>query len=462
MEEKMKGRFGRFLPFLMLLGDFVLVNLIFYFSSRSFPLFFKYNSFRLLWLLFNLCFIPVASLQFRDGGNIRSITFDKTIIEAFRAVFIHAALYLSANAFLKTAISGWFYIELYGLMLVLLPLWWIFDRRFVKYFRRRGRNYSNVVIVGCNRTGQRLADEMRREPGYGFRILGFFDDDTPKTFDEKYLGNIDALDEFVRRNNVREIFYAMDGERHETLTRVIKVADDNVIPFYYVPQISRYLTRNFSLYNVGAVPVLSIRRNPLKNSVNSMLKRGFDIVFSSLFLVLSPIIFIPVAIGIKMSSPGPVFFVQKRTGYRGKSFNCLKFRTMRVNDGADKIQATQDDPRKTRFGDFLRRTSIDELPQFINVWCGDMSVVGPRPHMLKHTEDYTRIIDKYMVRHTVRPGITGWAQVNGYRGITDQLWKMEKRVECDVWYIEHWNFFLDMKIIIRTVVNAVAGEKNAF
>ena len=135
---------------------------------------------------------------------------------------------------------------------------------------------------------------------------------------------------------------------------------------------------------------------------------------------------------------------------------------MRVNNNADNIQATKDDPRKTRLGEFLRHTSLDELPQFINVFLGDMSVVGPRPHMLKHTQDYTRIIDQYMVRHVVKPGITGWAQVNGYRGITDEVWKMEKRVEFDVWYIEHWHFFLDLKIIVRTLMNAVHGEKNAF
>jgi putative colanic acid biosynthesis UDP-glucose lipid carrier transferase len=135
---------------------------------------------------------------------------------------------------------------------------------------------------------------------------------------------------------------------------------------------------------------------------------------------------------------------------------------MRVNANCDTTQATKDDPRKTKFGDFLRRTSIDELPQFFNVWRGDMSIVGPRPHMLAHTDYYSDVIRSYMMRHIVRPGITGWAQVNGYRGITDELWKMEKRVEYDVWYIEHWNFFLDLKIIVRTVINAIGGEKNAF
>ncbi|MGN1238611.1 MAG: sugar transferase, partial [Muribaculaceae bacterium] len=178
--------------------------------------------------------------------------------------------------------------------------------------------------------------------------------------------------------------------------------------------------------------------------------------------ICSPIVLIPVAVGIKISSPGPIFFRQKRTGYRGKEFWCYKFRTMRVNKDSDKLQATRNDPRKTRFGDFLRRSSIDELPQFFNVWRGDMSIVGPRPHMVKHTQDYSALIDKYMLRHTIKPGITGWAQVNGLRGQTEHLWQMEKRVEYDVWYAENWNMMLDFKIVFLTVYNAVKGEKNAF
>jgi putative colanic acid biosynthesis UDP-glucose lipid carrier transferase len=210
------------------------------------------------------------------------------------------------------------------------------------------------------------------------------------------------------------------------------------------------------------MPVLSTLRNPLKSMPNRILKRAFDIIMSSICLCFYPLIYIPVAITIKLTSPGPVYFKQERTGYRGKSFQCLKFRSMHVNKDSDKAQATEHDPRKTKFGDFLRRSSIDELPQFINVWKGDMSIVGPRPHMLKHTDEYSRIISQYMVRHTVKPGITGWAQVNGFRGITDELWKMEKRVEHDVWYIEHWSFALDLKIIYRTIVNVFHGEKNAF
>ena len=227
-------------------------------------------------------------------------------------------------------------------------------------------------------------------------------------------------------------------------------------------QIPRTLARNFELNSVGHLPLLSIRNNPLKKNINRLLKRSFDLVVSSLFLCFYPLVYIVVAIGIKISSPGPVYFRQERTGYLGRSFECLKFRTMKVNATSDICQATKNDPRKTRFGEFLRRTSIDELPQFVNVWRGEMSIVGPRPHMLMHTEQYTELIDRYMLRHAVKPGITGWAQVNGYRGPTDELWKMERRVEYDVWYIENWSLLLDMKIIVRTVINAFRSDENAF
>mgnify|MGYP003374863796 FL=1 len=194
-----------------------------------------------------------------------------------------------------------------------------------------------------------------------------------------------------------------------------------------------------------------------------MLKRLFDMIFSlAVILLVSFTILVPIIIAIKCSSKGPILFKQKRTGYRGREFTCLKFRTMKVNDKSDELQATKNDPRKTKVGDFLRKTSLDELPQFVNVLIGNMSVVGPRPHMVKQTEEYSRLIDKYMVRHMIKPGITGLAQVSGYRGQTEELWQMEKRVEYDVMYIENWSFWLDIKIIFRTVINAIQGEKNAF
>ena len=211
------------------------------------------------------------------------------------------------------------------------------------------------------------------------------------------------------------------------------------------------------------IPVLTIREEPLAQMENRLLKRAFDLFFSLVFLcTVFPFVYIIIGTAIKLSSPGPIFFKQKRSGENGNEFWCYKFRSMRVNIDSDELQATANDPRKTKIGDFIRKASIDELPQFINVLLGQMSVVGPRPHMLKHTEEYSRLIDKYMVRHLVKPGITGWAQVTGYRGETKELWQMEGRVQRDVWYLEHWTFLLDLYIIYKTIRNAIQGEKEAY
>lgn len=303
---------------------------------------------------------------------------------------------------------------------------------------------------------------MLSDAGYGYRILGFFDDVKPKHITPDYKGTIDHVETFVKENLVDEMYCTLSGDSNDLMERLMNIAESNAVDFYYVPQVGSRVIRRFELNYVGSIPALSSRANPLSHNVNKFIKRLFDFIFSTIFLIFSPLIFLPVAIAIKLSSPGPVFFKQKRTGYRGRDFMCYKFRTMKVNKDSDKLQATENDPRKTKLGDFLRKTSIDELPQFINVWKGEMSIVGPRPHMIKHTVDYSELIDKYMLRHIIKPGITGWAQVNGFRGGTKELWQMQKRVEYDVWYAENWNLLLDVKIIFKTVINAIKGEENAF
>jgi putative colanic acid biosynthesis UDP-glucose lipid carrier transferase len=212
-----------------------------------------------------------------------------------------------------------------------------------------------------------------------------------------------------------------------------------------------------------SVPLLTIRTEPLQSTYNRFLKRCFDLAFSiAVLLTVFPVLYIVAGIFIKISSRGPILFKQKRNGLYGKIFECYKFRTMRMNEEADRLQAVKDDPRTTKTGSFLRRTNLDEFPQFINVLLGNMSVVGPRPHMLKHTEQYSMLIDKYMIRHLVKPGITGWAQITGYRGETKTLEQMEGRVKRDVWYLENWSFFLDLKIIVVTIINMFKGESNAY
>lgn len=233
--------------------------------------------------------------------------------------------------------------------------------------------------------------------------------------------------------------------------------------FYYVPNLRNYMKRAMNLELLGNVPILYIREEPLRQVSNRFVKRAFDVAVSGAFLcTLFPVVYLFVALGIKLTSKGPVFFIQERSGENGRTFGCIKFRSMRVNDEADRVQATKNDPRKTRFGSFLRKSSIDELPQFINVLKGDMSIVGPRPHMLQHTELYSKLVNKYMVRHLIKPGITGWAQVTGYRGETHELSQMEGRVRRDIWYLENWSLLLDIRIMLLTVWNALKRDENAY
>ncbi len=452
---------GKYVRAILLIVDWIFFNVFFGITLNSFTG--STFSEPWLWLTVNVSFIPVIIFDSRrsETGK-RAIQLDHVLRYTLMALGMHSLFLLSITALFRlTNLGPRFYLTYYALLIVAVALWTLLSRIIIKKIRRRGMNFVKVVVVGTNTTARRLYESMLSDPGYGYKVLGFFDHEWRQDFDLPYCGNIDDLEAYVKDHDVDQVYFTIPGH-DDVLTWVIKIADDNVMEFFYVPQISRYISRDFQMENIGAVPVLSIRRNPLKKAVNRAFKRSFDIVVSSLFLIVYPLIYLPIALIIKLTSPGPVYFKQQRSGYKGKPFWCMKFRTMHVNVDADRAQATKDDPRKTKFGDLLRRTSIDELPQFINVFKGDMSIVGPRPHMLRHTEEYSKLVDQYMVRHLVKPGITGWAQVNGYRGPTDELWKMEKRVDFDVWYIEHWTFLLDLKIMVRTVLNALHGEKNAF
>ena len=458
-----RSGFGQYINLLFNIGDLAVINVLFWIvislfpEAKSVP-----DQLRELWFVIDVGYFPVIMFTQWSRHELRAIRMERVMRNALLTVAAHAVFLLSMEAFLRiTVFPSRAFFTYYGMLAVGLPAFRIAGSYALKSYRRRGFNYTRVVIVGTGRTAQRLYEAMRNDAGFGYCVMCFFHDTPEPGFDLGEVRPIAELDRYMAQNDIRQVFFTLSGHS-DSLTKVVKICDDHVSDFYYVPQLPRTLTRSMEFHNIGPLPVLAMRRNPLQSVLNRAVKRGFDIVFSSVFLIFYPLIYIPVAIAIKITSPGPVYFRQERTGYLGKSFKCLKFRTMRVNADADSRQATHNNPRKTRIGDFLRRTSIDELPQFINVLRGDMSVVGPRPHMLKHTELYTRLVDSYMVRHAVKPGITGWAQVNGYRGITDELWKMERRVEHDVWYIENWTLLLDLKIVARTVINAVAGEKNAF
>lgn len=313
--------------------------------------------------------------------------------------------------------------------------------RLIRLLRRYGHNTRQVVIIGESETVRMLHSYLVN----GQMLTGYVI--------QACLPSADGWKESLsHRPDV--VYCALSPVTcRDDVVAIIHYCNDNFIDFYFVPAMDGYPTRSMVIDRFGDVNVIKLRQEPLNNIFSKSVKRFADIVFSSVFLcTLYPFVYLFAAIGIKMSSPGPVYFRQKRTGYNGDSFIIYKFRSMKVNDKADSIQATEKDPRKTRFGDFLRRTSIDELPQFINVLKGEMSVVGPRPHMEHHTEMYSCLVKDYMVRHLAKPGITGYAQINGCRGETKDVKQMAARVKRDIWYIEHWSPWLDIEIILRTVL----------
>ena len=314
------------------------------------------------------------------------------------------------------------------------------EREALKRLRRQGFNTRTVTFVGSDEELQRLHKKILSNPSYGYKLRSSF------------VSTSDFLSLLSHPEDLRlgdEVYLCAPRRERQLIERTASLCRHRMIKFYYVTTAEEKL--NMQPVQMDDLEVMGTYSCPLEDPLNRLLKRLLDIVFSFLCLILTALLLPFIVLVIKRQSPGPVFFRQLRTGIDGKDFYCYKFRSMHVNDDADRLQATEDDPRKFPFGDFMRKTNIDELPQFWNVLIGDMSIVGPRPHMLAHTEQYDKLIDKYMVRHFVKPGITGWAQVTGFRGETRELWQMEGRVERDIWYIQHWSLWLDLRILWLTV-----------
>lgn len=466
---KQQRRYSKFLNPLLIFGDFLVLNIT---ALVLFVLFDSYletviiNRIGLLFFLLNLSFIP-ARLLLNVMVHQNILFADEIIRRTFYLVLLHMVLFFAAlSMFQVEDLSRLFVLLLFGALSVTLSAWRLAYRFALRRYRRKGFNYKNVVILGMGRSAEALYREMVGDTGYGYRVLGFFSDHPlpPGTKDKGfyYLGNMsDALD-YLAVSQVDEVYCAYSDMKKQKIRAIITYCEKNCIRFFMVPLMRDIVPKQYELSTLGKVPVLSLHNEPLQLLHNRIIKRTFDIVFSSLVLIfVFPIFFVIVAPLIKLSSRGPIFFGQRRNGEMGRVFTCYKFRSMVMNPDSDKKQTVRNDPRKTWIGNIIRKTSIDELPQFYNVLRGDMSVVGPRPHMLEHTRIYSELVDKYMLRHLVKPGITGWAQIHGLRGEIRDVDFMRRRVEADVWYIEHWSFFLDLKIIYKTFVGAVFGDKNA-
>lgn len=461
--------YGYLIDWIIRLGDLFFINVFFilvYLFFREQVISGSYlpydKKIEALFLINLSYFIAASFVRINLSSNI--IFFEKIVQNSIYLIALYLIILTGAFSLfgiLEIAVITW--VIYFFILGAILSLWHIGFRLLLKAHRRRGYNYRTVVIVGGGVSGVDTYNQLVSSE-YGYKVLGFFEDsEDRRNAMPDYLGGFSEIKDYIKDTPVDEIYYTLSGDDQEKIVQMIALSEKNMIRLYIVPEFHKYVRRSFSFSLLNTIPILTLRREPLQQTSNRFIKRAFDIIFSALFLVfIFPFVYLIFGVMIKLSSPGPVFFKQKRTGFKGEVFDCYKFRSMKINDLAHIKSATEKDPRITKIGAFMRKTSIDEFPQFINVLKGEMSIIGPRPHMLQHTELYSMLIDKFMVRHLVKPGITGWAQVNGFRGETKILDDMENRVKKDVWYLENWSFLLDLKILLRTIVNLVKGEENAY
>jgi len=328
------------------------------------------------------------------------------------------------------------------------------------------KNYliPRIIIIGHNSTARKLAQYLEEEP-LKKHIIGFCEDEENINELTHYpvVGEIKNVMELARQYKATNIYSTIAPEQNHEIYSYMKQADQVCIRFKFIPDLDSFIRLPVHIDYLGPIPMFSLRKEPLEDISNRIRKRLYDLFISILVTVFILSWMIPlIGMLIWLEDRGPVFFIQQRSGKDNKPFGCIKFRSMRISLEANTKQATENDLRITRLGKFLRKTNLDEFPQFLNVLMSQMSVVGPRPHMLKHTDDYSKILNLYMVRHFMKPGITGCAQIKGYRGETKTVDLMQKRVENDIWYLENWSLWLDTKIVILTALNMITGDENAY
>ena len=386
----------------------------------------------------------------------------KVLLIALKAIILYiilveAGLNILDVESIPEQILVYHYIILAGLIL----FWRLAVSTALRLYRLKGYNYRTVVIVGYSKVGLELERFFKNHPEYGYRFLGFFDDKIVREY--VLTGKLSDVEHFVLENEIDEIYCCPFELKKEQITRLLEFVDNNLVRIKFLPEPGSFPYKKLKIDLYDMLPVLMLRSIPLDDVINKAAKRTFDIIFSLFVIIFILSWLLPVlAILIKLGSRGSVFFKQERSGIDNNIFRCWKLRTMYVNTEAHLQQARRGDARITPFGAFLRKTSLDELPQFFNVLFGQMSVVGPRPHMLRHTQEYAAIVDKFMVRHFIKPGITGLSQVRGFRGDTTEVHQMKGRVKLDIFYLENWTFLLDLKIIFYTVYNVIKGDETAF
>ncbi|MEL6810839.1 MAG: exopolysaccharide biosynthesis polyprenyl glycosylphosphotransferase [Bacteroidota bacterium] len=446
------GRYSGFLRPISYIIDLLIIHLLAYPFFESQLLYLNYIIFvSIAWIIVSLRSHFYEIYRFTRVTKILSLVGKQGIL-FFLLVFAFFGFY---SELLQDPWS----LTLYALQVILLIA---IAKLAIYYLLKKYRvllrgNLRRVVILGLNQKTDQLRKFFNDNPEYGYQLKETFDLSGPEKV------SMDECLDYIDHNNIDEIYSSVAEMSNENLTKLIDYADNNLKILKFIPDNKEIYSKRLDFTYYGFLPILSMRKIPIEEPFNKFIKRGFDIVLSLVIIVgvlswLTPLL----GLIIKLESKGPVFFKQKRNGLDYKEFYCYKFRSMRPNPMAHLHQVRKDDPRVTRIGRIIRKTSIDELPQFINVLKGEMSVVGPRPHMVSHTHMYAERVDKFMVRHFIKPGITGLAQVSGYRGEVEDENHIINRVKYDIFYLENWSLFLDIKIVTQTIYNALRGEERAY
>ena len=475
---------NRLIKWIVTVADFLLLNALIWIFAHWHPGVSEWNwETKRIFLLISNTALMLSEARFSSIIHLRLVGAGDIMQRIVGLIVLQVIIaYILMKVFCWWVGVGWILLELGTAFVCILMLKRLVERWFIKLYREAGRNSRAVTLVGADPELVEVYEKLKNDPTLGYRIRGYFgdeamlemvrayeqDDRRPSRKNEE-LERLGSMEDFLalldRPDDIElgdELYLCVSRQEKQLVRRVSAICDRHVTRFYYVPVSVESLGISLKRVLMDDMEVFTTYENPLQNSINKTIKRVFDIVMSMMFLIPTALLFPFIYVIIKIQSPGPILFKQLRTGLDGRMFKCYKFRSMHVNKDADTLQATKDDPRKFPFGNFMRKTNLDELPQFYNVLQGRMSIVGPRPHMLAHTEQYSQLIDKYMVRHFVKPGVTGWAQVTGYRGETKELWQMEGRVKRDIWYIENWSIWLDIRIIWLTIKTIFIHDKNAY
>ncbi len=440
--------------------DLLLLNITFFLAAwLAQPAHILYQRPYMFFLLFVLnvaWYFTTNVTDFYDNFSPHEFFFQATIIFKNALVQIVAAIIF---IFVKKEdlFTRNFIIFYFVFLILLVGVRTISFRLIQSVLREKGKYVRNLAIIGANNIGSQFSKLIESNPNFGFKVIGFIDEN-PNT-NEKYLGRLENLSEILIEQKIEEVVIAIPNCDSHKLSRIINICNKNAVRTHIIPDYFQFLSKKFLLSTIGSFPIITVRDEPLAELQWRFVKRTFDIFFSLAVLIFILSWLIPlISIIVKLSSRGPVFFIQDRIGLKNEKFLCLKFRSMYVENKLlenDFIPTVENDPRVTKIGKFLRKSNLDEVPQFWNILKGEMSIVGPRPHAVAFNQEYIQYFDAIKLRHLVKPGLTGWAQVHGLRGdVSDPIENRKRtieRIEYDIWYIENWNFWLDIQIILLTI-----------